>query len=114
MPYHLNQPFTNGATGESWPRGRTLTDLPWLTDEQKRACVAEGSLTLVGDAPVAPKPDDLTLLDGIDVERATLLSERGILTFADIVTNDITFLPHVGPKTAGAIKRQAKGFINAA
>lgn len=113
MPYLLKQPFTNGATGESWRAGRTLTDLSWLTDEQKQGCIGEGSLELIGDAPTRPNPDDLTLLDGINADRASMLNEREILTFADVVTSDITFLPRVGPATADAIKRQAKELADA-
>ncbi len=113
MSYLLRRTFTNGAKGESFKAGRTLTSLPWLTVRQIQSCIDEGSLELVGEAPVVVPPDDLTLLDKIDAHWAVLLNARGIATFADIIANDITFLPRVGPTTADAIKRQAKEFINA-
>jgi len=110
--YLLMQPFTNGATGRTWSAGRTVTTIPWLSNEQIRACVDEGSLRLFEQSKPQPEPDDLTLLDGITVKRAALLNAAGIFTFADMLKGDLTILPHVGNIKAAEIKRAAGEMIN--
>lgn len=112
--YETLQTFTNGADGRSLSAGRQVTRILWLNDEQHRACVKEGSLKLIKLPEPEPKPDDLTLVDGITPERARLLNGTGIFTFADMIANDLTFLPGIGVRRAAELKRTAAGVSDAA